>query len=571
MSQTVIGLDIGHYSVKALRLSISYRGFSVLGYDEEILDTVLALPEAFDGAEAEPDDDLISDAALEDAMHDAEDAALHAALGELAARGSLDGDAIAVAFPPDLILTGRLSFPFNDPRQLEPIVPIEFEELVPVPMSELLVAHHLVGPSTTQPGFHDVLVTAIKREDLEVFLELWRDGGVDPNQVVMGDASLLNLASTLLPELEEPYAIVDIGHRFTRVACIEPSIQEGKPTPRLGYVRSFQFGGHDLTSALKDALDMGYAEAERFKHHQGQLAINTAIVGVDDVRASDAMKRSLRALTRELRRTFQAHVAERRVAINRIFLCGGTANLRNLAPHLEEEIGVDVELLPIAAQELAGLTLPPGKAQTIAQSLSLGLREALPSNATVAINYRSGSYAHRASRGWLREQAPGIVVALACFFCALGSMFASEYYAIAQEEQALVLALEDATRNLFSEPMAPDKIEGALGGSGDEAGLIPQRSAYDHFIEISNRIPEGSGIEFVDIDIDLYRQLIKIKAMASSAAVVDTYVEQLEGQECFKAKVQKGDTESIGDRVRFDLTIAPECPGAANKDDKKKG
>lgn len=565
MSQTVIGLDIGHYSVKVLRLDVSYRGFQATGFDEEVLDTVVALPGQGAGPDEEPLDDAeFTEEELEDAVHDAEDAALVTALEALRQRGAIaPEDRVIVSMPPDLVISGRMRFPFSDPRQLAPVIPAEFEEMVPVPLDELLMDHHLVGPSALNPALNDVLVTAVKRDDLEVFLELWAGGGLDPQYVVMGDAAMLNLGAYLLEELTEPYAIVDLGHRFTRVACVEPGAEGAV---RLGYSRTFQFGGHDLTQALQETFHCSYQEAERFKHNQGALTMDTAIMGVDDIRGSDALKRALRPLVRELRRTFQAHLDERRNPITRVFLCGGSSRLQNLGPHLYEELGVPFEALPVAGQELAGLQL----GATAPQALALSLRDVIPPGRTVDVNFRSGPYAHKGAQGWFREKIGGLVLLGLMTLCALGAMFGSEYYAIGKEEEALKATLKVTTARLFGEELEPAAVSKKLTGGGGNASLIPKNSAYDYFFEVSKRTPEGDDIEFTDLEVDLFRQIVKIRATTTTAAVVDRYVESLELYDCFKGHVQKGGTESVGERVRFDLTIAPECPGAAPAKDKKK-
>ncbi len=579
MSQKVIGLDIGHYSVKVLRLNASYKGFVAESFDEEVLDTVVALPDALLVPEGEDtaDGEGLSSEELQDAIHDAEDAAIHQALEELRQRGALPEQpaAMVVSLPPDLIISGRMSFPFTDPRQLGPVIPAEFEDMIPVDIDDLMLDHHLVGPSNQDPEQNDILVSGVKREDLEVFLDLWQNGGIDPQKVVMGDASLLNLGSYLLSDMNEPYAIIDLGHRFTKVVCLEPEVnpEDGALSGKaaLGYARSFKFGGHNLTAAIEDVMGCSYAQAEAYKHRQGELTMQTAIAGIDDIRASDAMKRSLRALIRELRRTFQAHFDERRTHVTRLFICGGTSRLRNLAPWLAEELSVPVEPLPVASDELASLQLSTGQPATAAQSLALALNDAMPRNLErIGLNFRSGPYAHKGAQGWFREKVVGLVVLVALLLCSIGAMLGSNYYAISQEEEALKASLEKTSKRLFGEAKAPDAVKKELQSLGSSVSIIPSKSAYDYFFEASKRVPEGEDIEFTNLEVDLFRQLVKIQATAVNATVVDAYVESLETFECFKGKVTKGSTESMGERVRFDLSIAPECPGARKKDDKKK-
>src|SRR5690606_22117979 len=113
---------------------------------------------------------------------------------------------------------------------------------------------------------NDVLVTAVKTEDIETFIDIWRGGGIDPHYILMGDASMMHLAGYLLRESTEPFAIVDIGHRFTRVACIEPDPKGAGEGTRLGYARSIQFGGHNLTMAIQSVIGGSYPQAEQYKH-----------------------------------------------------------------------------------------------------------------------------------------------------------------------------------------------------------------------------------------------------------------------------------------------------------------
>jgi general secretion pathway protein L len=554
--QTILGLDIGHYSVKALRLRVTHRGFEALGFDEEIRDTVSALPEQQEG---------VSEAELRDALHEAEDEALTTALLELRGRGALEADRVCVSMPPDLVLSSRFSFPFSDPRQIQAVAPAEFEEVAPLPVSELLLRHHMVGPSVKQVGENDVLIAGVKQDDLSVFLDLWRSAQVDPHFVVMGDAVMLRLAPYLLKELTEPFAVVDLGHRFTRVVCVEPDGGQW----RLGYARSFQFGGQDLTRALAEVLRCSAHEAEEFKHKRGFVSAATLVMGMDDLKVSDTLKKAMEPLKRELRRTFQAHMQERRNPVTRLFLCGGTSRLRGLPAYLSDYLGVSVEPLPIAGAELSTLNL--AGAEVMAQALALALREAPSPGPQVDLNFRTGRFEHKGSKGWFREQAVGMFVLGALFLCALGSLFGTRYYAVTQQHAASQEALERTTQRLFGQKVTSEKkIRDLMGGSTDDGGLLPRRSAYDYFYEVYSRPAQGTKLELTSVDVDLFRQLIKIQATTDSAANVDPYVESLGGFECFKGQIQKGNTNATGEVVKFDLTIAPECPDAKKADPKDK-
>jgi type IV pilus assembly protein PilM len=552
VAQTIIGLDIGNYSVKALRLEGGYRTFTVLGYDEEILDTVHVDIGAVTDGEGE-----VTEAELEDAIHDAEDAALHAALTQLRERGSLDGDHFVVAIPPDLVLAATMAFPFTESKALSAVIPLNFEERIPVSVEELILDHFVVGPSASTPGQHDVTVVAVKYDDLSVFLDLWRASDVDPHHVVMGDAAMANLANYLLEDLTEPFAIIDMGHRFTRVGCFEP--REEQPHG-VGYVRSFQNGGHEVTQSLMRTFDCTYQQAEHYKHTRGKVAVDTITMGAAAVKASDAMKRGLDASVRELRRTFQAHATNRRNPVTRVFLCGGASQLGNLAPYLAAELGVPAEALPMASEELAAVEREAGSDAVMAQALALGLRDALPVEKRLPINFRTGRFRHQQAQSWVRERAVGVIVLAALFLCALGSVIGTHYMAVSERHDAAKAAMEKGSVQLFGEKVSDvAAVKKRLAGDDGGASLLPTRSAYDHYYAVYSLVPSGLELRFLDVEVDLFRQIIKVTAETDSAASVDAFVDKLQEDDCFKGQVQKGATNAIGEQVKFDLTINPKC------------
>lgn len=567
MSQVIIGLDIGHYSIKAIRLRVDHKNFEALGFDEEILDSVTVDPEkSLLAAQArEEDPDGLSEADLQDAIHDAQDEALHTALVELRQRGALAGDLICVAIPPDLVLSSNLRFPFDDDKQLQAVIPAEFEERSPVAVDELILRHHLIGPSRAEEGLNDVMVSGLKESDLEIFLDLWRAGDADPHFVEMGDTAMLRLAPYLLAELREPYAVVDIGHHFTRVICVEPEAERWS----MGYVRSFQVGGQDVTRALGELLGCKHAEAEQYKHARGFISVATLAHGIEEVKVSDAIKRACGPLVRELRRTFQAHMDERREPITRVFACGGGSRLRGLLAHLQEEIGVPVEPLPVAGQELAGLALP--KPELAAQALSLAMREVSPRGARVDMNFRVGRFEHQGARGWFREKVMGLVVVVALLLCMIGALFGSRYFAVTQQHDASKAALEQATERLFGKQVLVEKkVRDLLGGGQEDNSILPRRNAHEYFFEVYDRVPKGGSVDLAKVDVDLFRQLIKIEAFTDNVAQVDAYTEALEKHPCFEGQIQRGSTNKVGEEFKFDLTIAPECPENRKVDKKKK-
>lgn len=570
---TIVGLDIGHYSIKALRLESAPRGFKATRFDEQLLDTVLAAPNLRlvanpDEADPEAEQPALTPEELQDALHSAEDEALLAALAALAQQGALDAEHIAVAMPPDLILSSRLTFPFTDPRQIGLVMPLQFEERIPVEIETLLLDHHLIGPSRVNTDEFDVTAVGVKTDDLRIYIDLWRAGGVDPHTILMGDAALLHLGATLLPELQEPYAIIDLGHRFTRIACLEPD--PATKALRLGHARSVQFGGHNITRDLQRVLDTSYHDAETFKHTQASVPLEPlAYASAREARAADALRSAAKRLARELRASLQAHLAERRVEVQHLFLCGGAARLHNLLPFLQQELGLPVDPLPIAGEALAALPDLASGQVNAAQALALALHEVLPRDRRHTVNLRRGLFAHRGKKSWLRAQLFSLAAIGALLFLALTAWFITSWIALDRQVEASEKALTEATTRLFDKPTTDlNKIKRELANAGDSSSVIPKTSAYDMLFELNNRLPEGTAVELYDVRIDLTRQLIKVDGETDSAATVDRIAESYEAFSCFKGQVKKGDVNTVGDQVKFTLNISPQC--TPDKKDTKK-
>src|SRR5207249_4905292 len=102
----IVGIDLGSYSVKVVRLEPKGRGgFEVLGYGEALV------PPPVDGSDAM--------ASLAD-RHSV-------ALAELKQRGQLDGDVYVTGLPGDGAAVRTLQFPFSDQKKIAEALPFALE------------------------------------------------------------------------------------------------------------------------------------------------------------------------------------------------------------------------------------------------------------------------------------------------------------------------------------------------------------------------------------------------------------------------------------------------------------
>ena len=138
----ILGLDLGSYSVKAVSLVTTLRGFQVGSYWEE------RVPPVAEGA------------ALLDAQVQA--------TGALMARLGFTPDSIVCGVPGTEVITRLLRLPFTDSRKIDQVVGFEVGEQLPFEVEDVVIDHQVVA-SDGQAA--DVLVAVMRRDRMAELLD----------------------------------------------------------------------------------------------------------------------------------------------------------------------------------------------------------------------------------------------------------------------------------------------------------------------------------------------------------------------------------------------------------------
>jgi Tfp pilus assembly PilM family ATPase len=164
MAHTILGLDLGTHSVKAVCLASAYRAFEVKSVDAEPLGNDPAVPYL----------DRVK-----------------AALGALRARGALAADMCVVAAPGEKVSFHTLALPFSDRKKIAQTIAFEIESVVPFDLEDI-VFDYVVTPGPA--GGADVQVAVVRRDDLRALLGVLAEVGVDPKVVDLDAGCYLQLA-----------------------------------------------------------------------------------------------------------------------------------------------------------------------------------------------------------------------------------------------------------------------------------------------------------------------------------------------------------------------------------------
>jgi Tfp pilus assembly PilM family ATPase len=459
LPRAALGLTIGTETVKGVRLVRSNGGFEVAGV------VSVAFP-----AEGEVDPAEIAAAAVgvTGALWD-EKTRLVANVG---ARGA------GLRF---------MTLAFDRPDKMMRVLKYEAEPLFLDPVDELLL-DFLPLPGDDD-GARRGAVIGTRPEAVSRVLGLLEPAGVDPRFVLPDRLGLLAAGLDLSAKRPEPalQLYLDLGAAQTGMALF----RDGRPLA----VRSFFYGGRDLTRALAEATGGDWASAEAAKK-----TLNLA--DPDDSPVGRALKDAWRPILIELERTLAAAGPPPEGEEPLVVVGGGGAGNPGLVEFLSAELGLDVDIVSDRAPgDLRPALLPPDFLVPYGLAI-LGLsRGYVP-------NLRQGELEPTQllakHRKVLAAMAAGILVVLGL---GLGQLV-YEYRIESGRYQAVKSELNRIFRetvpdvSVVVDPLAQMKQELEKAGAASLGPVRGKGYALDLLLEVSSVTGSHEGLRITDLSLN---------------------------------------------------------------------
>lgn len=476
------------------------------------------------------------------------------ALETLLDRHEFDEDTTFVSFLPDgRAISVHEDVPFPDPSKVKSILPSLLEDRLPMDPEEIVYDFKILGEEDEESEDQEyaAVVGIGRKRDLRFFLDRLRDSGVNPRHLGLPELMHRYTLEAITGPREGTAALVDLGHRFTRVLVLD----EGDPV----LARCFQFGGWDLTRAIAEEFDATYEQAENYKERAAIYGSGEA----PDQRAaavSEIIQRELRSLTRDLRRNFQSLYASDRVRIETLHICGGTSRIGNIEHHLADQFGVEVRRLPLKSTVDYGIV--PGEVEPkTALALGLALQPARDRSGKRLLDLRKGEFAYSGRSSFLQGQMVKFgAVAAALFVLFLGTLYAKKYELTAKEE-AMKSAVSQRTKDLFGRSITePDLIKRAVSGKGGKKrAFVPEMSAYQLYYQLMSNVSEDIKLEMDRLDVDIERNIIQMSGITKNPQMVDRLTSDFEKLDCLNEINTKPVKVQGENRAQFRLEINSGC------------
>jgi general secretion pathway protein L len=524
MAQLTVGLDLGHESIKRIRLKSSFRNVEIVDF----VDVPLT------------DDDRPRSQRLGEAL-------------QQLSEESRPSDLVATALPGNEVSTRLLTLPFTDRKKVAQIIGLELERQIPFSLDKI-VFDYLPADQSSNEG-SQLLVAYCQIERMAEWLAILGSGEFDPRLVGLDNLAYTTLAEHLpAPSENATVAIIDIGHRLTSICIMGPA--------GVQFARTISLGGYEITNKLAETFGVDFSQAEDGKQRGGYIGSKEQeSLSPEQEKISNTIQLVSSVLVRGLKQSFSAYNSIFKKSLDKIWLCGGGASIANFDNYLASELEVDVEYIRTEHFDIPGierLSIGNDNSNRWAKPLGLALH-AHQAGRRNWLNLRRGPFAHKGEFEYVKTKLVHMgVVVLIILLLATGTAI-TKHLSLSSTDRALNKRIKESTRAILGQ--AEPDIEKALAiikeKLSPESDPLPQTTALDIFREIHSYIPGEMTLKLRDINISPKK--IQLAGFTDSFESVEKIKLELEKYKCFTeirtGKVQK----TQDDEVEFGLTIVFGC------------
>lgn len=355
-----IAINIGSYSVKFLNFQIDRKKVTYLSSKEVLLDS---------------DEYNIQE---EDIVLDLQMNIIHQYLIEI------EEDYRAILNASNEMITERfLDLPIKNKKKAQLMLPFQLEEDIPFLLSECQLASSIEQTPTGSKA----MVNIIKHDVLRPFFAKINEYKIQP-KVLTSEISAIELYIRKTTEiLPQSFCILDIGHGTTHAYFF----MDGQ----LKSAHTSYIAGFAINEAISKNYNISLEEAAIYKHQNCYFLSSEQYAQVnEDQRVFATMMDDIfGTLVSEFKRWHIGFRVQNGIAVNDIFVLGGSSNIKNITNYLTEKSGIKVGMLQLFKDSNSKKIDTDEK-----QRRKFGITHMLASgynHKTDLVNFLSGEYAVR--------------------------------------------------------------------------------------------------------------------------------------------------------------------------------
>lgn len=234
---------------------------------------------------------------------------------------------VSVALPEEKAYLFELKLPTMKYNEVRGAIEFSLEEHVPLKASEAIFDYEIL--KETESALY-VTVSATPRTLVDGYLEAFSESGITP---VVFEIETQSVARAVIPEGDKKsYLIVDFGEMRTGITIVSEEVVQ--------FALTVSVGSGLLTDAIAKIKNVTHEEAEKIKREKGispegemfaTLTPSVALVRDEVVRHLSYWQ------------THDDDYGKKRPIIEKVYLCGGGANLVGIVEFLSGGLSIPVE------------------------------------------------------------------------------------------------------------------------------------------------------------------------------------------------------------------------------------
>jgi type IV pilus assembly protein PilM len=345
----LLGLDIGHGSMKILQLEQRHGKSVVTGYGSTIFDNNAIV----DGEIV--DLESVAQAAVKLFSSDL--------IGEVSTRSA------AVSLPVTHTYNRVISLPPMENKNISEAVRLEVEQYIPVPLESIYTDYQIIN---RRADGMDVLVSAAPKKVVDSYVLLFRLLGMELSVLEPSIVAVTRLVRhTELTDV--PTLVVDLGSVTTDLIIYDTAVR---------VTGTINFGGNTITEAISQALNVS----------EKQSRIIKTKYGLEKSKKQDeilkGLEPTLAKLIAEIRKMIRYYEdrgdsSGRSITVQQVIILGGGANLPGFSTYLTNSLRIATRLCSTWQHIDFGKLQPPHQVENTMYATASGLALITPKDLLV--------------------------------------------------------------------------------------------------------------------------------------------------------------------------------------------
>jgi type IV pilus assembly protein PilM len=306
-AKSIVGLDIGSSSIKAVELKKSRNGVEVAHMAMEPLSS-----------------DIVVDSMIVDS------GSVASAITKIFTESGIKSRAVATSVSGHSVIVKRIPMSSMSDQELAGVIQTEAAQHIPFDISDVSIDYQILNDNGG--ATMDVLLVAVKKDKILNYTNVLSLAGKAPAVVDIDAFALQNCYEyNYQPGPGATVALLNLGASVMNINIVKGA------TPL--FTRDVSVGGHQYTDSLQKELDLSFDDAESLKlgHKVGTVSEDAKMPILQQV---------TEIIVLEIQKTFDFFRATATGEhIERIYLAGGSSQVPGLIEALRQEFSLPVEIL----------------------------------------------------------------------------------------------------------------------------------------------------------------------------------------------------------------------------------